>query len=457
MIKLKIFSVVLLIAISTTGKGFQLLKSFSVESISAVRNYTSVSKTNNITNHQKYGFLIDDQHSWIKCKVCHDKSSKNTGFNACVLCHLIKHQGLSGAKRNCKKCHGKNKVKRARYNHGTSWLNSIPHLSANCFMCHKTNIKKIPKECFSCHKKKSKHFPGDCSNCHKTSGWLVKFNHPPGFRNGAHAYLKCDSCHGPRGFKIKASCTTCHDKPANHPPGNCLKCHDMYGWKKANLSHRLGFLTGAHASLSCNICHGSRGFKITATCTTCHNKPPNHPPGDCIKCHNITDWKKTTFIHPSSILEGAHTNLNCGACHNVHGYNISSSCASCHNKPANHFPGDCLKCHNRSTWKGAKVSHTAGVLWGAHAKLSCNSCHKARGYNISSSCASCHNKPANHFPGDCLKCHNRSNWSASFNHPRIGEHSYRSFPCAKCHPNGYSSHSCTCHGGGNGPSGEGGD
>ncbi len=35
---------------------------------------------------------------------------------------------------------------------------------------------------------------------------------------------------------------------------------------------------------------------------------------------------------------------------------------------------------------------------------------------------------------------------ATYNHPRVGEHSYRSFPCGDCHPNGYKTYSCTkCH------------
>jgi hypothetical protein len=68
----------------------------------------------------------------------------------------------------------------------------------------------------------------------------------------------------------------------------------------------------------------------------------------------------------------------------------------------------------------------------------------------STSCASCHSAPRGHYGTACSSCHTPSaSWgSATFNHPRVpgGEHTYRSFACANCHPSGYSSYSCLkCH------------
>jgi hypothetical protein len=71
----------------------------------------------------------------------------------------------------------------------------------------------------------------------------------------------------------------------------------------------------------------------------------------------------------------------------------------------------------------------------------------------SRSCASCHKAPSGHYGSSCSSCHSPSkSWrSASFSHPRVpgGEHSYKSFACSNCHPNGYGSAVCTkCHGAG---------
>jgi RNase P subunit RPR2 len=48
----------------------------------------------------------------------------------------------------------------------------------------------------------------------------------------------------------------------------------------------------------------------------------------------------------------------------------------------------------------------------------------------------------------CASCHKPLvAWTkATFSHPSAGEHSYRSFACVKCHPNGYSTAYCSCHG-----------
>jgi len=55
----------------------------------------------------------------------------------------------------------------------------------------------------------------------------------------------------------------------------------------------------------------------------------------------------------------------------------------------------------------------------------------------------------------CASCHKPLvAWTkATFSHPSAGEHSYRSFACVKCHPNGYSTAYCSCHGG-NPPKGD---
>jgi len=93
--------------------------------------------------------------------------------------------------------------------------------------------------------------------------------------------------------------------------------------------------------------------------------------------------------------------------------------------------------------------------------VSCATCHKKPGVSwaathpASTGCSSCHKPPASHVGASCASCHKPLvAWTkATFSHPSAGEHSYRSFACAKCHPNGYSTAYCSCHGG-NPPQGD---
>jgi nitrate/TMAO reductase-like tetraheme cytochrome c subunit len=158
-----------------------------------------------------------------------------------------------------------------------------------------------------------------------------------------------------------------------------------------------------HIKVACQRCHDQAKMR----CALCHKAPHEVKPGDCSACH--APGPKFVFIHTTD-----------------------TDCAKCHKPPAKHFPGACVQCH-----KGGLPSWVFN--------------HPA-----SNACASCHKAPANHFGAGCASCHRVgvAFRNATFRHPGgTGEHSYRSFACAKCHPKGYGSASCTCHGG-RAPSGD---
>jgi nitrate/TMAO reductase-like tetraheme cytochrome c subunit len=151
-----------------------------------------------------------------------------------------------------------------------------------------------------------------------------------------------------------------------------------------------------HKAVPCQRCHDQAKMK----CALCH-QPPHEPKGDCSWCHK--PGEKFLFVHPAG-----------------------DECSKCHNAPAKHAGPPCARCH-----KNAHIS------W-------------AFTHPPDPACASCHAPPANHFGSSCSNCHSPSVpfAKAVFRHRgNTGEHSYRSFPCAKCHPKGYGSASCTCHGG----------
>jgi hypothetical protein len=158
--------------------------------------------------------------------------------------------------------------------------------------------------------------------------------------------------------------------------------------------------TAGHKVVACQECHDQAGMK----CSACHDAP-HEPRGDCANCHQ--PGSAFRFTHPAT----------------------GTDCSRCHQLPASHpsVKGACTACH-RQAGTGWAFSHPTG----------------------NTGCAGCHAAPKNHFGADCASCHSpRVPFAkATFRHPsNTGEHNWRSLPCARCHPKGYGSVSCTCHGG----------
>ncbi|RMF46090.1 MAG: hypothetical protein D6755_07095, partial [Anaerolineae bacterium] len=170
-------------------------------------------------------------------------------------------------------------------------------------------------------------------------------------------------------------------------------------------------LIGAHSTLDCTACHSNGQYAGTPTeCAACHQQsaPVPHFPGDCAACHSPTTWQDVNFDHQ---VAGA---TDCKACHSQ-------------NKPANHFKGQCSLCHSTNAWKPANFNHEAA---GA---TDCKACHSK-------------NKPKNHFSGQCSLCHSTTAWKpANFNHQAAG-----ATDCQACHsknkPKNHFSGQCSlCH------------
>jgi nitrate/TMAO reductase-like tetraheme cytochrome c subunit len=263
-----------------------------------------------------------------------------------------------------------------------------------------------------------------------------------------HIPVSCSDCHD----LAKVACSTCHQPP--HPArGECLTCH--------------------RPGVAWSFTHPS-----STECASCHTAPAKHYGADCGSCHSAqVPFAKTAFTHTSKSCAECHTApsghnrvIACSSCHLKPGQSwaashpVSTRCASCHAAPSRHYGSSCATCHTKPgvTFAGAVYRHTSSSCASCHKApsghvrtVSCATCHKKPGVSWAAShpasraCASCHKPPASHFGTTCGSCHKPMvAWTkATFSHPRAGEHSYRSFACVKCHPSGYSSHSCTCHGG----------
>ena len=347
-----------------------------------------------------------------------------------------------------------------------------------------------------------------CLSCHTATSWTPvrtqpEFNHnsETSFSlRGLHENVSCRLCHTKLVFSDAGTkCADCHaDIHRRQFGARCDECHTVKGWRvgvDAIRAHQNRFpLLGAHSMAECDSCHkGAAGqFTGLATeCASCHLKnyqqasTVNHQvagfPLDCRQCHGFDGWQVRQFSHNKFThfqLEGAHTSLECSACHAGGRYTgLTTDCFGCHAKDfaamrsVDHvkagFPRDCTSCHSTAGWKGAQFDHgvlTKFPLTGAHVPVECTSCHVGgRFAGTRAECYGCHVgnyesvKNPDHlkssFPTDCATCHTTANWlNATFNHtlarfPLSGAHTQ--VTCTQCHVGGQytgiSSQCSNCH------------
>lgn len=165
-------------------------------------------------------------------------------------------------------------------------------------------------------------FPADCKMCHVGEKWNTlrddfAFDHHAntGVRlEGAHKEALCLRCHNDRGpVKVFAEkgCAGCHEDVHQGELGTtCTQCHQQQTWRpigQHEMHNRTRFpLVGAHASVSCHLCHpGSRvgNFRpVDTNCVSCHAddlanavNPPHIALGlvdNCDRCHMPTRWEQ---------------------------------------------------------------------------------------------------------------------------------------------------------------------
>ncbi len=288
-----------------------------------------------------------------------------------------------------------------------------------CFQCH--DAARSSGQCEKCHA--APHADrGRCASCHTLASWSSTYRHPVSV-GARHQTLSCEQCHTQStatGQGFAAGCVDCHAK--QHKSVSvvlCAKCHIPTDWKQSTFKHP------------------------TTGCQSCHALP--HPQrGACLKCHTTKSF--TTFAH-STPLSAAHAKLACEKCH-TRGFTSATpaaNCSSCH-QPKHADRGPCLKCH--STTSFTSFSHP-GALVGAHATLACEKCH-TNGFTTAPAmtCSNCH-QPKHSPRGTCTNCHTQASWASSYSHPVALGGVHASFPCERCHTNGTSApgRSCvSCHG-----------
>jgi hypothetical protein len=362
-----------------------------------------------------------------------------------------------------------------------------PHKDQWCVDCHVDpgySARLLHK--FKVFKEIAAHFTGDtsfpravapkvpserCQRCHKT---VVA----SGFPHPIHSETACAKCHAGEGHDVAipvlkaaglysgnimavqvSSVPVKINGGVANLPGHktviCSRCHDMKA-TPCSACHKPKHNDHANRGTDCQSCHSTNAVGWTFShptggnsCAECHSVPAKHyqpssgslPP--CVTCHTKVGVSWAASAHPgaTSDCKGCHPLpakhyqapsallAACASCHTQVGKSWAfahpgpaTTCKVCHSLPAKHYQSACATCHTQ-----------VGKSWAF--------AHPSAGVN----CKSCHTPPANHATGNCSDCHH-STTAFTFNHPNTGEHSAKSFVCAKCHPHGYTSYSCTCHG-----------
>jgi len=381
---------------------------------------------------------------------------------------------------NCGKCHQS----------GKQVVDSL------CLDCHKDLERRLDagtglhgreykgKACETCHvehigrKTKLIRWPGGSQDKldHDLTGWKLK---------DAHVGPKCVDCHkqkqpsGKTSFLgAKTKCAGCHKDPHDGRFGfDCAGCHGEKKWETVDLDKfdhkRTRYpLTGKHAAVDCEKCHGTpakwKGIEFD-TCDRCHQDPHKGKlePTPCAECHDTRSWKgaekKIRRNHPRLSLKNGHAKVKCKTCHD-RGINKGPSkgddCVDCHK--AVHeakFGNSCATCHKTIEWLGlpeeiGREAHgkTSYPLAGKHKQVACADCHSpklapAKRYRqlTFDRCAACHQdvhegRLTEHGGGACETCHGVGGFTptrfgvaahAKTAMPLEGRHA--ATPCSGCH------------------------
>jgi len=260
-----------------------------------------------------------------------------------------------------------------------------------------------------------------CATCHEMTPYYTAWQ-----AGGHHGHAQCVDCHIDSGFIAHMAHKPSELKElwdhfftdnrfpnynVDVPNARCVGCHKTVVTKSGST-----FSHADHAKRAkCQECHATTGHVVSL---------------DALQAAGVLKATATTPPVPAGLTPSAaagHKPVVCQQCHDQ----AQMKCSACHQAP--HEPrGECSGCHQ----PGANFAFV----------------HGATGID----CSQCHTAPANHFGADCATCHTVTVpfKKTVFTHTGdTGRHTSTSFACVKCHPNGFATASCTCHGG-NAPSGD---
>lgn len=290
----------------------------------------------------------------------------------------------------------------------------------------------------------------------------------PGPLSRAHASLSgvstCVECHGAASQVIDERCVSCHAEIGTRAQAKvgwhgtfdqpCRTCHAEHRGAEADLivfdreafQHTLTRfpLRGEHASAKCVSCHLLLPLDGGDTKALHYQGVPS---AACISCH----------VDPHA--GGPRTPENLGPIRLV-ALDAAAPLAASHAADHPIAGRDCATCHRESGFGAAQLrkkgfDHGADTLFalrGAHAAVSCESCHTAKhraeertrglapGAGADPDCATCHEDPHRgemRAASGCRSCHSEVGWNKGFDHDRDTAFAlddlHGRLDCASCH------------------------
>lgn len=418
-------------------------------------------------------FALTGRHTQTACTACHRANVYAGTSRVCSGCHLDRYNATTnpphaatGYPTECQLCHSTSQFTGALFQHSNFFALTGKHATVPCRQCHVNGVYKgTARSCAGCHaaafaattapSHTTLGFPQSCENCHSPAGWKpATFVHSSFALLGKHLTTGCSMCHVSGLYAgTTRECYGCHAASfnaaatPNHTalgyPASCQMCHTPAGWRPSPFTHASYPLTGRHLSAQCSKCHVPGVYAgTTRQCYGCHAANfaaallPNHTllgyPTGCQMCHTPAGWKPSTFLHPASIMTGAHTTATCSQCHANGQYaGTSTLCASCHlsdynaallpNHALQVYPLACQTCHTTTAWLPASFTHGFPIFTGRHRTKW-------------SKCTDCHIQPANFKVFSCFSCHLKTKMDEE--HKEVSGYAYDSVLCYQCHPQG---------------------
>jgi len=399
------------------------------------------------------------------------------GATNCATCHNF---GLGSRGLKCLECHQEiqREVTAHRGYHAIAY-NSSP-TEIDCARCHqehdgrafqitKFDPKKFDHAALAKFALEGKHRELACAECHSAKRIPMELRAEIKLKDANHSYVglskECTSCHRDvHEGQLGAACTNCHSQDAWKPAGGFQHSKTAYP------------LTGLHANVACEKCHGPKPGESAAkykgltfsACTNCHNDPHRGAfqeakfSGTCQSCHTTSGWRSisshTGFDHDATRfpLHGKHAEVECSRCHKNEDFRqpvAHALCGDCH-EDVHHgqFAGrtagaDCSACHNEVSFRPSlftKEMHqrSAFPLDAKHASADCAKCHLPEGkdaiYKLNKSkCVDCHADPhagefaAAPYLNRCEECHSQQTFRPTTFSP--ARHSKTKFALTSAH------------------------
>lgn len=305
--------------------------------------------------------------------------------------------------------------------------NSHAEIETQCKFCHQPFKASQAESCLQCHEDIASQIDqqsglhgvlsgvDSCRTCHTDhkgrdfdmlQDALQKFDHNQTEfpLTGKHVALGCQDCHTINEFQIISTCSSCHAEPEQHAgmfSSDCVECHSTLAWSPAvwegnPFDHDLaGFSLILHEfdyqglPMTCLSCHQQEFFEVdVVTCKNCHEqhdfefmqKHSEEFGFDCTACHDGVD-RMHNFDHNNIfVLDGAHIEVDCVACHVNQVFDgLPKECSDCHVEPEIHagsFGLNCAACHSTDAWQPASLKeHTFPLDHGDEGEIACETCH----------------------------------------------------------------------------------